>query len=169
MGIFNLSDLFGRAGHYSPTGGRTFYPPNSNNNSSTAEDISDNGIVIGVEFVTYGVGALARAIPRSFMWSEADGYRYLDELFPQVRALADKINPDNSGLYPYGTHGLRVNATGRMLIVSNRRYYLVSPTGTVTPLADLFVFWLELDWNNLSQFPPPGSLLPGRIILENLQ
>ena len=121
---------------------------------SRAEDISDTGVVIGWRH------ELDRGLPpRAFIFDNTNGLRYLDALFPSVKALGEALHPPVTG-YAYGAKGLRINRDGLMVIDSvphagGTTLYMVTSGGAVTPLS--MSECQRLDLNNFGQLPPPGA------------
>ena len=160
-GVIAGSGLTGYAGIYSPEAGASFLKSNiTNGHFSIAEDISDTGVVIGWE---------RYPAERSFIWTQTNRLQYLDDLYPQVRALAETLDQNQR---PIGTRGYRINSTREMIIQgaphsvnSGHNFYRVSPGGTVTPL--VLAQTQGLDLNNLGQLPPPGPAGTDNLVLND--
>lgn len=154
----------GTAGAYSKYGGQYVVDPKANASQaqSEAEDISADGkYIIGWR---HDFPLLTKQ-PRAFVVMPGKGFQYLDELFPAVKQLADRIYPPGARQpgtppNPYGTRGRKVNNSGMMLIESvpdpesGSRYYLVSIEGKVTPIDPE----RGLDLDEWGQAPLPSQL-----------
>lgn len=131
-------------------------PPNDPGNaSSEAEDISADGrYVIGWRKERPG---FAEPPPKAFLFSNENGFQYLEDLYPSLRALAEEVYPPITGRV-YGSKGMRINNAGQMLIETSpgggspQGYYLLQPGGLLTPVQ----VESGLDLNEAGQLPAPG-------------
>ncbi len=152
-----VGDHAGDAITYSPSSGTSYLIPSNQRRVgeySRAEDISDAGVVIGWRH-EQDLGLP----PRAFIFDNTNGLRYLDTLFPSVKALGEALHPPVTG-YAYGAKGLRINRDGLMVIDSvphagGTTLYMVTSGGAVTPLS--MSECQRLDLNNFGQLPPPGA------------
>lgn len=156
----------GTAGSYSKYGGLNVSDPNANSATATSEseDISANGnYIIGwrQEF------PLVKNPPRAFLIS-TNGFKFLDELFPAVKELSERVWPPGApppgtpgGGSRYGTLGKKVNNSGLMIIQSvpdansGSTYYLVTNEGKVSPIDPN----RGLDLDEFGQAPLPSQLV----------
>lgn len=143
----------GTAGLYSKYGGQNITDPKADASSalSESEDISADGrYIIGWrhEF------PVLNKPPRAFLVSPGRGFRFLDEIFPEVKALAER-----AGIQ--GTRGRKVNNSGTMLIQSlqdpttGSGYYMVTSVGKVTAIDPE----RGLDLDEFGQFYTPSQLV----------
>ncbi|MCW5558919.1 MAG: hypothetical protein KIT22_13955, partial [Verrucomicrobiae bacterium] len=136
------------AGTFSIFNGQSVLDPDREGRSvrSEAEDISPDGrFVIG--WRQERPGFPGSPPPRAFLFSNKDGFRYLDEMFPAVRELATRIYPPPDG-YARGSKGLAINDRGLMVIQSVPDLEEGSPTGH---------YYLSLD-GSLTGFLPLGGI-----------
>ncbi|MBL9134980.1 MAG: hypothetical protein JNK85_03885 [Verrucomicrobiales bacterium] len=163
IGTLN-NEFVGYAASYDPGSGLTLLRDGAKDDEySLAEDISDDGVIIGWDRPgPTSVVPGDRRPPRAFIYSKESRLRYLDDLFPQVKSLFNQRPPaDASGTRQdrVGTKGLSINRLGEMIIQGalveglsgHLGHYRLSPSGALTP------FVLEgsgIDLNNLGQLPP---------------
>ncbi len=156
--------FYKQAGLYGPHSGTSFLHTNVDVHpefESFAEDINDANVVIGWD---------RGGPPRAFIWRGFAQLHYLDDLFPQVKALSEVTIEGSTNRY--GTMGLRINGKGDMLISgpphspwSRDIYYLVSSNGVVAPLP------LDrsqgIDLNNRGEVPPAGSAVSVNLVIND--
>lgn len=156
--------ILGYAAAYNPSGGIAFLRDGAKPDEySVAEDIADDGVMIGWDHagppsVTPG----GRRPPRAFIYSKASRLQYLDDLFPQVKVLFEtRPTPDGSGQLRdrVGTKGISVSRSGHMILLGapdeglagHSGLYRLSPGGALTP----FVATSSgLKLNNAGDLPP---------------
>ncbi|MCC7376608.1 MAG: hypothetical protein IT581_18255 [Verrucomicrobiales bacterium] len=163
VGTLN-NESIGYAASYDPGSGLTFLRDGAKDDEySLAEDIGDDGVIIGWD----RPGPLSvipgdRRPPRAFIYSKESRLRYLDDLFPQVKSLFNQRPPaDASGTLKdrVGTKGLSINRLGEMIIqgaaveglAGHAGHYRLSPSGALTPFVPE---GSGIDLNNQGQLPP---------------
>lgn len=143
---------------FSPFLGQSVLDPNAQAGlvRSEAEDISgDARYVIGWREERPDFGNP----PKAFIFSNEDGFQFLEDLYPSLREMATRLYPPGPNGRAYGTKGLAINSAGQMIIQSvpaegfPQGYYLVQPGGSAEPVQ---VNSLRFDLNEQGQLPGAG-------------
>jgi len=125
---------------------------------SEAEDISPDGrFVIGWRQERPGFSG--GPPPRAFLYSNEDGFRFLDEIFPAVKELATRPYPTAGG-HVHGSKGLAINDAGLMVLESVPDPAAGSPSGHYLVTRDGQIMGIlprgGIDLNASGQMPGPG-------------
>ncbi|HYC55362.1 MAG TPA: hypothetical protein VEL28_10570 [Candidatus Binatia bacterium] len=129
--------------------------------SSKAQDINDEGVVLGWH------RASVNHQRRAFIFTNEDGFQFLDELYPSVAAFGNEPLNDQTTVVR-GTRGWAISNAGHMLLADHNSdqgsVRLLDPSGTLSALPPNRLQCVALSahaLNNDGDIVPPGVLSGG--------